>query len=228
MAEGVALCRACERLSRLSEVVAFQHSGGDPLAEPPPGCSLVDFGQEVHVQVSTRSIALACFFIFFSLFWNGILSIFVLGVVGALYVYFFGELPHWFPGESPEIPGSIVVILGLALFLLPFIIAGIAVGWLALLCLFGRIDVHVGPYEASIRTGIGWLGRTKRFDPATVKHVALELHEGKEHAIRIEADRDITFGSQLTRERRDWLRAVLLRLLVHERDSRKPQYVARA
>ena len=91
--EGVALCSNCGKLSRLSELNYSHRSVQEILSNPPTGCSIVSLGQGVVAKASLRSIAGFLFPAGFALFWNGIVSVFVLIAVAGLYTNLIGPLP---------------------------------------------------------------------------------------------------------------------------------------
>lgn len=55
IAEGVALCPDCGRLSRLRDVVDRKRPINEVLADPPRGCSLTQQGHEIVATVRRGS-----------------------------------------------------------------------------------------------------------------------------------------------------------------------------
>lgn len=93
ISEGVGLCRACGKLSRLSDIVEQAAIDPNALAMPPGGCAydeLIDGTR--RVRASHRSLSSAVGLLAICLFWNGIVSVFVLIAIGGIYV----------PAERPE------------------------------------------------------------------------------------------------------------------------------
>jgi hypothetical protein len=99
--EGVALCPECGRLSRLSDLNYSERSIQQVLSQPPTGCSIETVGRGVVVTVTLRSLSGFLFPAGFALFWNGIVSVFVLIAIAGLYTNLVGPLPAWFP--APEL-----------------------------------------------------------------------------------------------------------------------------
>ncbi|MBI1375297.1 MAG: hypothetical protein GC159_21475 [Phycisphaera sp.] len=235
IAEGVALCPGCGELSRLGEVIDAGAPVDELINETPGGCSVErTHGGGVHVRVSTRSLATAAGLSFFALFWNGIVSVFVAGAAAALYTNLVGPLPEWIPvPDSDGKPMPLAMALFLCAFLTPFIVIGLGVIWGVLLALFGKIDVRVEGDTCSVRTGVGPFGWTRRFSVRAVKKVSMgstriRNSEGEEQVIVIETERDIKVGTGLTRQRRDWLRAMLHVLLITPDSKRRDAIVGQA
>lgn len=223
IAEGVALCGSCGQLSKLSEVVSDQRPRKEILDTPPSGCSVYNFGQEILIYASLKSIPGFLGTLFFALFWNGIVSIFVLIALAGLYNNLIGPLPAWFPApDGGDMPLGMTLFL--CVFLIPFVTIGTGVFFACLLNLFGRIEVTVGRTEAAIRTGFGFVNWTRRFDPTVVHRVEHGLtswrqNDERKALIQIEANKTIKFGTMLTTARREWMHAVLYKLFL-EKDSR--------
>src|SRR5437868_14236 len=91
--EGVALCPKCGTLSRLSELNYGDRSMEEILGQPPSGCSITPLGQVVVATASLRSVGGFLVTVAFALFWNGIVSVFVLLAIAGLYTNLIGPLP---------------------------------------------------------------------------------------------------------------------------------------
>ncbi len=216
--QGVALCRACGRLSSLSEVVKTAVPVDHLIDDPPKGCTLIDYGRDVQILVSLRSIRRMLMTAFVMMFWNGITSIFVLGALASL--VFGGSSGESSDFPLPTMPRGIAV--GVLLFMIPFILIGLSLIAAFLLAIGGHLDIRLAHNEGSIRTALGPFGWTRRFNPADIQNVAIHMHSGENgttpDGLVLEGKRTIRFGSGLPEDRRDWLRAILLHLLVHNRE----------
>jgi len=220
----VALCRRCDRSHGYAELArADVYSGVDPSA-PPKGAWLRDDGVEIRVGATTRSLALAAFMLLFTAFWNTITWIFVaVGVAGLMSAINPSLLPSWLPNSaSTVVPRGLSIIL--LLFMTPFVAIGLLTAWLALLAMFGRTEVRLRGDDGAVFTGIGAVGRARRFSAAAVESVSKEKKVRRvkhgEHeffTIRIKADRVLEFGDTLTEERRRFLAAILRSLLLGSR-----------
>ncbi len=218
IAEGVALCTSCGQLSRLSEVAAGRRSVADVLSSLPRGCSLTESNQEFIASASLRSAAQGCGLMFMALFWNGITSIFVLIAFTGVYTNTVGPLPAWFPAPN-DLNMTLSMSLFLCIFLIPFVTvgAGMIIALLTTLC--GKVEVHIGEQEGRVRTGIGPLVWTRRFDPTTVQRVtngltSWSVNDRNLELIVIEASNRVEFGSMLEPGRREWLHTVVRELLL--------------
>ena len=231
--EGVGLCRACGTLSRLSEIADQPLADATSLAKPPKGCWYEQqMGGGGAVYASLRSPGTAIGTLAVCLFWNGIVSVFVLVALSGLYTHFFGRLPPWFPapgaGGSKSSSGggnsgsemSLGMTLFLCLFLTPFVIIGIGMFLAFLMSLLGRVEVVVSMGSGCVRTGFGPFNWTRRFDASKVKRVKAGqtsyAQNGRyKQLIQIESeDRTVSFGSTLRDQRREWMLGVLHLLLV--------------
>lgn len=230
--EGVALCPGCGKLSRLSELSDSPRSRAEILSDPPHGCSIRSSGNSTIVTASSRSVGGAIAAIAISLFWNGILSVFVLLAFAGLYTNLIGPLPVWFPAPQlnqgrPNMNGQ-PIELGMAvflcIFLIPFVTVGAVLISAVILCLFGKVEVALDGENSWAATAIGPARWKRKFDAGQVTSVKYELtawqSEGQiNRQIELSADRIIQLGSLLPRERMEWLRIVLHELLVRSRSS---------
>lgn len=234
MKEGVGLCRGCNRLWQISELVDLAASQSD-VADPPKGCRLESLGSDFVATASLRSIGTAIPALLVCLFWNGITSIFVFIALSNLYIHIVGPLPSSLPsapfnqgaapvGTTPASAASasqvlpLPVAIFLVLFMLPFIAIGLFLLASVFLSFVGRVEVGVQGAVGFVRTAVGRIGWTRRFDPARVKSVRIDrtsyrVNNQHRPLILLEADRTIKFGSHLRDERRQWLRSVLVLLL---------------
>lgn len=216
--EGVALCPSCHKLSPLSEVITHKKPAQALLDSTPGGCQVHEFGDRIVVHASLRSMSGFVGGLAVSLFWNGIVSVFVLIAIGGLYINLVGPLPHWLPAPSGSQMG-LGMTLFLCIFLIPFVLVGSGMIGYTLLSVFGKVDVVIEPHHAQVRTGIGFLVWPKPFNPNEVTRVALDRKRDSEsgsvtESILIQADRKIIFGSMLPEHRREWMRAMLRQLLM--------------
>lgn len=216
--EGVALCPGCGKMSRLSEVIEYERPSEEVVNTPPPGCTLTNQLNTTVIRVSLRSFGGFLGALFICLFWNGITSIFVLIALAGLYTNLIGPLPAWFPAPDFDDGMSLGMTLFLCLFLTPFVLIGLMMFVGVLLAMMGSIVIRVGSDWATVKTGVGPVGYTRRFDPRQVRSVGagrskIETNGEHKKLIQIEADRTVRFASGLSEAKHDWLIAVLRRLL---------------
>ena len=217
--EGVALCPACKRLFPLSEIVASSRPIDEVLSEAPRGCRVREWGNEIVVCASMRSVTAFLGSVFAAGFWNGIVSIFVLLAAASLYTHLIGPLPDWFPVPDSDEPMSLGMTLFMCIFLIPFVCIGAMLAFTVLLSVAGKVVVRIGSHEAEARSGVGVLSLRRRFDPTRVQRVNIEdsktrSSDQSREAIVIHTDDTVQFGSGLPDGRREWMRAVLQVLLV--------------
>ncbi len=217
--QSVAYCPGCGKLSDLRDVIESTDSAVD-IQQTPSGCYVWNEGARIKVQSTLRSIFGALGSLVFALFWNGIVSVFVLVAISGLWLNLAGEPPEYLP--APDTNGKEMTkgsTLFLCIFLIPFVLVGMGAFACFLFNLWGRIEVLLDGPNGSIRTGIPILGWTRRFDANRVTKVTSDVSSWQQSGrtrglIKIDADRTIKFGSQLNDTRRDWMRSVLKKLLV--------------
>jgi hypothetical protein len=223
--EGVAFCRSCHKLLRLKDVIAsaddeaLREAAKD---EPPDGCWASDDGTEIIIGASARSLGGALGALAVTLFWNGIVSVFVVVAIAGTLLHTIGFIPNWFP--SPNVNGgptssmSLGMTIFLWIFLTPFILVGLGMFGAFLVCVGGRTEVRIRDDVGTVFTGIGPLGWNRRFSPSLVRRVALEDHRWRDsdgdpqrrQQVVIEADKVLRFGTMLTEERRRFLAGMLM------------------
>jgi hypothetical protein len=160
-----------------------------------------------------------------ALFWNGIVSVFVLVAIAGTLNNFGVTLPTWFP--APDMNGSPMskgATLFLWIFLTPFIVIGISMIGAFFLSIGGRTEVKVDTQGGTVFTGVGPLGYRRRFMPSQVSDVRIEDsqwrdsdgdgHQKSYIIIETKTGHRIRFGSMLSYERRRYLAALLRKSLV--------------
>jgi hypothetical protein len=210
--EGVGLCRACGTLARLRDVISIPQIPDGP---PPAGCTLDDTGADVRVRASTRSVGTFAGALFFCLFWNGVVSVFVLVATAGVIQNLAGTVPSWFP--APVMNGSPMgwgITIFLWIFLIPFITVGVVMLGVVATAAAGVVEVRWRGGEGVVRRAVGPFAWTTRFDALAVRRIAIgetkKMQEGEaKPLIVLEADRTIRFGSMLTPERLAWMAGAL-------------------
>ncbi|MFG0249323.1 MAG: hypothetical protein ACF8OB_10580 [Phycisphaeraceae bacterium JB051] len=219
VSQGVAFCPGCGKLSDLRDVIESTENEVD-IEQTPSKCFIWNEGSRIHIRSTLQSISGAFGSLIFALFWNGVVSVFVLVAISGLWLNLIGEPPEILP--APKSDGKDMTLgatLFLCIFLVPFVLIGMASFGSFLFNVWGRIDVILDGPEGSIRTGIPVFGWTRRFNASHVTKVTTDISSWQQNGrsrelIKIEADRTIKFGSQLNDTRRDWMRSVLKKLLV--------------
>lgn len=223
--EGVALCPGCGALSRLKEIVDQTRPTGEILSHRPRGCTIEEGDQEIFVEASLRSASGFFGALFLCLFWNGIVSVFVLIALSGLYRHLIGPLPAWFPAPKMEGGDSLGMTLFLCVFLTPFVTIGAFLIGTVLTTAFGAVQAVIREELVSIRTGIGRVAWTKRFDPRQFRQLTTttttkwQKNNEPTEVIEVIADETVQFGSMLARERREWMAAVLKEILSKPRSE---------
>lgn len=225
-AKDIAYCRACNLAHRLSVLInTCELTHGVEVNNPPPGVRCDVSGGSLSVAVTHRALGAAVGTLAIALFWNGIVSIFVLIAIAGTLKNLHVPVPAWFP--SPDMNGSPMsagMTIFLWIFLTPFIVIGSGRIGAFLLTAVGRTEVQVDRNGSSVFTGIGLLGYRRRFMASEVSDVRIDERQWRDSdgdsqrrtciVIETRSGRIIRFGSMLTAERRKFMAAVLRRALV--------------
>lgn len=193
VAADVMFCRPCSQVFSLSNTVIkkVEDKPRPPidLERPPKGAWFADLGTEFRFGATTRS-GLAFFLVPFMLVWSG-------GSLGGIY-------------GSQIVNGQFNLLL--SLFGIPFLLGSVIFWTLALMSIWGRVEITIHDDEGTIFTGIGPFGRRIRFRCSDMNIVREELQAGQEnshHVILMEGATRIKFGSMLNAERRYFVLEVL-------------------
>lgn len=227
VAQDIAFCRNCDMAHSLSALIS-----GTVLDEnvdesrPPAGSWARREGDTLVLGATHRSVGQAFAMLFFALFWNGIVSVFVMLALSSTLHHLGVSLPAWFPAHFFK-TGNVVpvgVTLFLWLFLAPFMAVGCLLLFMFLSSLGGRTELRLQGGQGTLFTGIGPVGFRKQFAFSEIRSVRMEDRSwvdsnGTQHRsaqIILDADpKPIKFGSMLTRDRRRFLGGALKKELGH-------------
>ncbi len=221
--KDVALCRGCGVAHSFADLMARGHWDEDvDLRHPPPGAWYGNQGFATVMGATHRSWGTALAALAFGLFWNGILSIFVLLATSSTLGLMHVVTPEWFP--APRMNGGTMGVgftVFLWIFLTPFLAIGATMVWTFANSLFGRTEVRIGDGSGVVFTGIGPVGWRRRFDPRSIREVRIETlassnrqAPAKTRIVLVRSDANpISFGSALPEDRRRFLTAALRRSL---------------
>ncbi|HWY30464.1 MAG TPA: hypothetical protein VNX46_06915 [Candidatus Acidoferrum sp.] len=220
MAKDIAYCRNCNLAQSLSALASGTVVNDDvDLTQPPAGAWFRRDPDGMTVGATNRSLGGAFGLLFFALFWNGIVGMFVLLALSATLHQLGIVLPSWFPAfaaKSNSQPLGFIIFLWV--FLTPFIAIGLAVFGGFLNALAGRTEIRLQNGHGDRFTGIGPIGFHKRFEAADVRNVRIEEQPWRNQngnsqpttRIIIETtNQTIQFGSMFTYERRRFVAAAL-------------------
>src|SRR4051812_47871384 len=157
VANDIAFCRACNlshALSALTHGTAIDEN--IDVANPPAGIQFRSDGTGTVITASHRSIGTAIGSMCICLFWNGIVSIFVLLAIAATLRNAGVTVPAWFPTPNMNgYPMSVGMTIFLWLFLTPFITVGTVIFGAFLSSVMGRTELRIEGDQVSLFTGIG-------------------------------------------------------------------------
>ncbi len=225
VASDVAFCRACNVAHKLSSLVHGMQLDGLDLGHPPSGSWRHSSGMGAEIGATHRSVGTALGALAFGLFWNGIVSVFVLVALSATLHNLHISIPDWFP--APKMNGDQIGVgmtIFLWIFLTPFITVGAIMIGTFLSAIAGRTEVEVRQSEGSVFTGIGPLGWRRRFNAGTVVDVRIENrswrnsdgdHRNKTQIVIEGQDgRQLKFGTLLREDRMKFVAAALRKALL--------------
>jgi hypothetical protein len=223
VAKDVAFCRSCNLAYPLSTLAAGLAL--DPrvdLHQPPQGCWHRPTGMGAVVGASHRSLGMALPLLGVALFWNGIVSIFVLLAISSTLHLLGVPVPEWFPAPrmNDETMGVGMTIF-LWIFLTPFIVIGLGMIGAFLSCIAGKTEVRVDRGVVAIATGIGPVCWNRRFQAADLKEMRMEESVSnsndsvpkKQIVAELMNGKTIKFGSMLRDERRRFLAAAAEKII---------------
>lgn len=199
VATDVAFCRNCSKAFSLSSTVA-QHTLGSiglsrpprgpiDVNNPPKGAWFHDLGSEFRFGATTRS-CIAFFLVPFMLVWSG-------GSIGGIY-------------GSQIVNGKFDLVL--SLFGIPFVLGSIFFWGIAIMSIWGRIEITIRGDDGELFTGVGSIGRRKKFKCSDISFVREELKQTQKNSYReivLEGATRINFGSMLNDERRYFIMEVM-------------------
>jgi len=225
VANDIAFCRNCNLSHSLSALTTGNIVDEDiDVSRPPAGSWFDRDGSGVKFGATHRSLGQAFGLLFFTLFWNGIVSVFVgLATVSTLR-HFGASEPAWVRHSNWKyMPLGEVIFLWI--FLLPFITVGLLVLAAFLNCLLGRTELRIQGGECFLYTGIGPLGRCRRFSASEVTDVRIESNPwrgnngsyNRNTRIVIATNgKSICFGSSLNDARRRFVAGAARKELVRQ------------
>ena len=223
VAKDIAYCRSCN-LSHLLSSLTLGTAVDEyvDLSRPPAGAWFQREVDTVVVGATHRSLGQALGLIFVCLFWNGIVSVFVLFTATSTLQHLGVPLPSWFPVlKGSSMPVGMTIFLWV--FLTPFIAIGLGMLAAFLSALIGRTEMRIQGGEAVLFNGIGPLGFRKRFAIHNVRDVRIEDKRWRDSDgdaqrkayIIVETERKpIRFGSMLSDERRRFIASVVKKELI--------------
>jgi hypothetical protein len=170
---------------------------GFELSKPPSGAWVKKGRENLIVGATTRS-AIAFVLVPFMLVWSG-------GSIGGIY-------------GTQVVSGEFSLFM--SLFGIPFLIGSVIFWKLAFMAIWGKVVVTLDKEGGTIFTGIGSLGKTKKFvwsDISSVKEETSICYNRKGSRattkIYLEGQKRVGFGSPLSEERRYYVLQSIKRIL---------------
>jgi len=226
VANDVAYCRSCSLVHRLSGFISqAELVDGIDFNHPPAGVNFSDSGWGVVVTATHRSFVTALGTLAIALFWNGIVSVFVLLAIAGTLRNLNVPLPNGFPAPNMNgSPMSLGMTVFLWIFLTPFIVIGLSMIGAFIMSIGGRTEFRKDHNTGTIFTGIGPLGYRRSFEASKVSGVRIDDRRWRDSdgdrnrkiciCIETHEGKIICFGSQLSEERRKFMAASVHKALM--------------
>ncbi len=219
--KDIAYCRTCNLTHQLTSIVKVSElESGVDLTHPPDGVWRREEGSETVIGSTHRSLGTAFTALGICLFWNGVVSIFVLPNIAATLHNLNIPVPIWFPapdmnGDSKSVGSTIFIWV----FLAPFILVGTVMVGVFLSVVAGRTEVRISGTQGDVFTGSGRTGWHRRFDVTNVSNVRIDNQtcrdsdgDRQSRTLILLETRDgktIKFGTLLSGERRKFVAAAV-------------------
>lgn len=180
-------CQHCGEVFRLSENLGATSSGSFDANHPPKGAWIKNGENRMVIGATTRS-PMAFFLVPFMLVWSG-------GSIGGIY-------------GSQILKGEFDLFM--SLFGIPFLIGSVIFWSVALMAIWGKVELTLDRNGGKVFTGIGIVGRTKKFSWNEIDGVkegasSLKYRGSQGRAICLEGKRRISFGTGVKESRRYYL-----------------------
>lgn len=231
VAKDVAYCRSCNLAHKFSVLVSTSDlADAVDFNRPPPGVHCHAMGETLTLRVTHRSLGMAMVMLGVSLFWNGLVSVFVLLAIAFTLSHLDIPAPSWLP--APDMNGSpmnVGMTFFLWVFLMPFIVIGATLFGGFFLSVWGRTDIQINPSEGMVFTGVGPFGSRQRFLTSQVSDVRIDdkkWHDSdgdRQHKVSLVVEtydgKLIRFGSMFSKERRKFVGSLLQKALIRKPDG---------
>ena len=229
--EGVALCTGCGQLSQLSNLNFSGSTTDEILSNTSNDIKINSDSNKIDVTISLFSISKFLGSLAISIFWNGIVSLFLSLAAAAVYYNLYGPVPDWFPTPglengrpimNEEVMGVGMTIL-LCAFLTPFVVIGTGMIVNTLLRLFGTTKIIIDRNNSYVSTGILFFRLKRQFDPMNVRSIKYVLSKHNQenqrnYVIEISSTRNIKFGLLLSENQMNWASSFLRAVLIQKRN----------
>ena len=209
---NIAFCRPCVEAFALTSMV--KPDAIPRLSPPEKRLSILEIQGNVLTLILPRGGAkgLGCFLLIFSIFWNGIVSIFVF--ISAWNLFHTGSMNVKSEG------GGSVPDLYAALFLVPFVLIGIGMALATIYIFFTQSSLVMDHERGLFRREIFGMKFDKKFEMAEVKSIKLVvsytengvavygigiLKESETKSGGLTTGARICFGSGLPEDEKEWL-----------------------
>jgi len=193
----VGQCSACGFVFRVSEQLDGGSADGFDLDRPPDGVWIRHGLHQIVIGASTRS-PIAYFLVPFMLVWSG-------GSLGGIY-------------GTQIVRGEFDPLM--SLFGIPFLLGAIFFWSITLMAIWGKVEITLDTLGGHVFTGIGTIGRSKRFawdEVTTVRESGSgRSYPGSQGSIIVlEGKRRISFGLGVKDDRRYYLLRALKSIMAN-------------
>lgn len=198
----LAKCHSCSAIFKVSETIGTYNSDGFDMDNSPKGTWLRRESNQIIIGATTKS-PVAFFLVPFMIVWSG-------GSLGGIY-------------GMQIIKGEFDLFT--SLFGIPFLIGSIIFWSLALMAIWGKVELTLDNKGGKVFTGIGTLGLIKKFtwsEISTVREKQYNInYPGSQGgSILLEGKRRISFGLGVKESRRYYLLRALKEIISKTKSNR--------
>jgi len=183
----IAQCQSCHYIFKISENISSGEADGFDLKNPPPGAWIREEYNQIVIGASTKS-PIAFFLVPFMIVWTG-------GALGGIF-------------GTQIISGEFNPIL--TIFGFPFIIGAVIFWSVALMAIWGKVELKLDKEGGQVFTGLGNIGLKKLFTWEEINLIKenqgnLKYPGSQGYQILMEGKKRISFGTGLNDSRRYYL-----------------------
>lgn len=198
----VAQCSACNEVFKISEHISNEPATNFDINDTPKGTWYKKGSRDIVIGASTRS-SIAFFLVPFMLVWTG-------GSLGGIY-------------GTQLLSGKFDLVL--SLFGIPFVLGSVLFWAFTLMAIWGKVEITLTSKGGEVFTGLGKIGKTKRFTWEEISSVkesesSTKINNRQATNILLEGKKRIVFGTGLSYNKKYYLLKALQQIIAKQNNRR--------